>query len=147
MHKRGSATTFLKTHGWAVVLALAAIIFLVYTGIINLGSYMPESCIITPFISCEISKLSPNGSITLTIKNEGSAELNNAGIKIGDANGECYPDDSIGTGSMTTCTAKVAAGKTGDRFKGTLTFTYTDDGLQKKTGELLAIYGEPELPF
>lgn len=149
MHKRGSAITFLRTHGWAVMLALVAIIALVYMGIINLGSYLPGSCIIAPFISCEISKLAPDGSITLNIKNEGTAELNNADIKIGDTDGECDPANSIDAGLWTTCTAKVAAGTTGGKFTDTVTFTYTDDDTQsqKKTGELLAIYGEPELPF
>ncbi|MFH0752371.1 MAG: hypothetical protein V1914_02110 [archaeon] len=148
--QRIRAFVFLKSHGWAIILAIIAIVVLGYLGILNLRSYLPETCTIAPTLTCEVSKLLSDGIAVLTIKNEGDATINNINIKIGNVEGECKPNENIAARDETTCTINVATGATGNRFSDTITFVYTEEGntlIHKQIGEILAIYGEPELPF
>ena len=60
---------------------------------------------------------------------------------IGTIAGTCNPT-SVKMGQATTCTATVAAGSSGDRFKDTITLAYTESSgiSHQKTGSLATRY-------
>ncbi len=51
--KRGQAAMeFLMTYGWALLVVLVAIGALAFFGVLNPAKFLPETCTITPGISC-----------------------------------------------------------------------------------------------
>ena len=146
MHKKGQAAMeFLMTYGWAILVVLVAIGALAYFGVLSPGKFLPESCVIAPGFSCEDFKIGADGSATVIIKNGAKATLTSVGVLIGAVAGVCAPV-TVSVGSITTCTWAAAAltpGTAGDRFKSTVSLTYTEQGstiAHTKTGDLVVKY-------
>ena len=148
MHKKGQAAMeFLMTYGWAILVVLVAIGALAYFGVLSPGKFLPESCTIAPGYSCEDFKIGTDGSATVILKNGAKATLNTISVSIGAvAATACNPNTGLAVGSITTCTwaaASLATGTAGERFKDTVSFTYTEAGStisHTKTGDIIVKY-------
>lgn len=154
MRKAQAAMEFLMTYGWAILVVLVAIGALAYFGVLSPDRFLPESCTITPGLACTGYKISATAATGMTLKiNDG---LGNAitvsaaqapTIAYGDPEvtctlSACTPTlpTTINNGDDITCTGTgpgCDAGDADNRFKGTITFEYTLDGIDhQKTGSI-----------
>lgn len=159
-NKKGQAAMeFLMTYGWAILVVLIAIGALAYFGVLNPGRFLPESCTLTPGLSCEgqVVRFGTTGvndsTIQLTIRNGKGADLTNVGINITatdsgavlcdlNCTNGCtgsYPDWTLADSVLTTWTATdcTAVGAEASKFKGDVKVAYTESGIPHvKTGSL-----------
>jgi len=138
MYKKAQAAMeFLMTYGWAILVVLVAVGALAYFGVLNPGRFLPSSCTIGPGLACGEFKVSSNGSNNVDIyvrnglgKNIQSVSMSLASNAGGSCTGTVTPNNiTDGNQDLFTFTcADAASANTGDRFKATITFSYTAAG-------------------
>ena len=78
--KRGQvALEFLMTYGWAILVVLIAIAALAYFGVLNPQRFAPESCTVSPGISCKDFKVNST-SVTLILENGMGQDLSSVNV-------------------------------------------------------------------
>lgn len=138
MFKRAQAAMeFLMTYGWAILVVLVAIGALAYFGVLNPGKFLPSSCTIGPGLACGEFKVTSNTTNNVNIyvrnglgKNIESVAMSLASNAGGSCSGVSTPNNvTDGDQDLYIFTCADATGaNTGDRFKATMTFTYTAAG-------------------
>ncbi len=134
---------FLMTYGWALLVVLAAIAALAYFGVLSPDRFLPEKCFLPSGTPCLDSTLTAT-TATMIIQNSLGFSLSN--ITVGMV--ECDASAPVTTGPTTlsngeqgtftvTCDPALTSG---DKFKGTITFSYTNvdtDLAHTVSGELI----------
>ncbi|MBI4151049.1 hypothetical protein HY492_02905 [Candidatus Woesearchaeota archaeon] len=139
MEKRGQAAMeFLMTYGWALLVVLAAIAALAYFGVLSPDRFLPEKCFLPSGTPCLDSTLTAT-TATLIIQNSLGFSLSN--ITVTACGGSATTPATLSNGEQGTYAVTCSPALTsGDKFKGTVTFAYTnvDTGLAHTTsGELI----------
>jgi len=129
--KRGQAAMeFLMTYGWAILAAVVVIGVLAYFGVFSPSKLLPSSCTVSAPWGCDEFSIDTTG-VNLVLRNGGGENLWLNDTAITDCTTKVT--DSVVNDGTTQLVNVVCAGLTADdKFKGTLTVTYT------KVGGLLA---------
>ena len=129
---------FLMTYGWALLVVLAAIAALAYFGVLSPDRFLPEKCFLPSGTPCLDSKLT---TTTATMIIQDSLGFSMSNITVSACGGSVSSPASLTNGQQGTYTVTCAPVLTsGDKFKGTITVSYTntDTGLAHSTsGELI----------
>ena len=141
MKKAQAAMEFLMTYGWAILVVLVAIAALAYFGVLNPGRFLPESCTIGAGVACSDFKVTTTGAGTIVVRNGMGSGISAVTLSLGGT--ACDPAaTTIADGATATFNCTVAAGTAGTKYKGDLTFAYTQEGglAHSKAGTLTAKY-------
>src|SRR3990167_8103737 len=142
MLKKGQAAMeFLMTYGWAILVVLIAIGALAYFGVLNPSRFLPESCTIGPGISCDEFQIKDTvgEDATFVIRNGMGNTITAVGLTLTPDTGSSGAwavasnscSNTIADGQQCTflLDTTTTPGTLGTKFKGTLTFTYTLNGV------------------
>ena len=144
MKKAQAAMEFLMTYGWAILVVLVAIAALAYFGVLNPGRFLPESCTIGAGVACQDFKVTAAGAGTIIVRNGMGSALTVASLTLGGVAATENPVATIADGATQTFNfTGLTAGTAGAKYKGDLTFAYTQEGstlTHSKTGTLTAKY-------
>ena len=131
VNKGQAAMEFLMTYGWAILVVLVAIAALAYFGVLNPGRYLPDSCIITPGMSCDDFKVT-SADAQLILRNGLGEDLSGVSIAIAgctasaEADGnDAWNDGSILGGTDGITLAGCSNGNAGARFSQDVNVGYT----------------------
>jgi YD repeat-containing protein len=135
--KAQAAMEFLMTYGWAILVVLVAIGALAYFGVLNPGKFLPSSCTIGPGLACgefKVTNTAANNTI-INVRNGMGKNIEGITMTLNQAsNNACtgvVVPTNITDGAQDafefTC-SDASGANVGDRFKATLTFTYTAAG-------------------
>jgi YD repeat-containing protein len=128
------------TYGWAILVVLVAIGALAYFGVLNPGRFLPSSCTIGPGLACgEFKVMTGTTNNTVIYVRNGigkniqgiSMQLTPAasGVSCSNASGYNQPNNiTDGAQAAFWYDCGLSGSSVGDRFKATLTFTYTAAG-------------------
>ena len=133
--KSQAAMEFLMTYGWAVLVVIAAIGALAYFGVLSPEKFLPEKCILEPGLTCVSSKIEASQS-TLIIANGLGKTITATSLDVGGCSGTFNNDMQSGNSTKFVLTA-CSNGVSKDKFKGEITFKYTE----KDTGLTKTAYG------
>ena len=142
--KAQAAMEFLMTYGWAILVVLVAIGALAYFGVLNPSRFLPNSCTITPGVSCDDfiitydeSVIADDNTIQLILRNGMGDSFNTVSVAVagclddplasGDA-GDTWTDGAVlgGSGGITlTACPDTLVTANGARAKTDVTVTYT----------------------
>lgn len=91
-------------YGLIALVALAAVAALIYFDVLNLGTYLPDTCDIggTGDLQCEEIKVSSSGTIELGVRNVGQKAIGELEI--------CVGDDVYGLDVGSDCDVVIAEG-------------------------------------
>ena len=132
--KAQAAMEFLMTHGWAILVVLAAIAALAYFGVLSPEKFLPEKCIIQPGIACVSHKVEPT-KVTLVISNGLGRTIIINSITVGSCTGTFSESMLSGVDHTFVIGGACDNGAVKDKFKGDITMSYTekDSNLTKTT--------------
>ena len=144
MLKKGQAAMeFLMTYGWAILVVLIAIGALAYFGVLNPSRFLPESCTISPGISCEEHTVTEAGAATMIIRDGLGDNLNTIKLQLDDNNDGDYADAgetstdcagaaTVADGATLSCSfaalATATAGTSGTKYKANIKMSYRQVG-------------------
>ena len=141
MHKKAQAAMeFLMTYGWAVLVVLAAIGALAYFGVLSPDRFLPEKCTFQAGIACLDFRYSGT-AIEMVIQNGGGFDMTNVSVGVNGTG--CSGTDSTSAPTLTNGekgTYSVTCSPTSGKFKGDVTFGYTNQetGMaHSKVGEII----------
>jgi hypothetical protein len=131
--KRGQAAMeFLMTYGWALLVVLVAIGALAFFGVLNPARFLPETCTITPGISCNDFIVTNADGVTIVIQNGMGKDLTAMSLASTGATvcADSSAEDTLGDGVSKTFKCDFTnAPDAGSRYKGTddvLSLAYTE---------------------
>ncbi|MBC8146583.1 MAG: hypothetical protein H8E98_01190, partial [Bacteroidetes bacterium] len=82
MNKRAQAAMeFLMTYGWAILVVLIAIGALAYFGVLNPNKFLPQSCTLSPGLSCIDFAVYSDG-VVIKIANGMGSDLNSLEVGV-----------------------------------------------------------------
>jgi hypothetical protein len=139
MRKAQAAMEFLMTYGWAILVVLVAIAALAYFGVLNPGRFLPESCTIGAGVACQDFRVSgPNA--TIVVRNGMGSGITAVVLSLDGAPCNTALDMADGESVQFNCTNITPAVTTATKYKGTITFAYTQEGglAHTKAGTLTA---------
>ena len=130
--KSQAALEFIMTYGWAILVVLVAIGALAYFGVLSPDKFLPSKCTLQSGIACidhkvqGISTLTPNGRVTVVLKNGLGFDLTNVIAKAGNC-GESLPKIMPNGADAATFTIDCGASNQilGSKFNNQLNVTYT----------------------
>ncbi len=101
MKKAQAAMEFLMTYGWAIFIVLGAIAALTFSGVLNPGRFLPDSCTFPSGFTCVDTAVISSSSdyFDFALKNDNGFSVNITGIL--DDSGS---DDDCSSPSMQACT-------------------------------------------
>ncbi len=139
MKKGQAAMEFLMTYGWAILVVIIAISTLIYFGILDFSSLLPDRCDLQPEIGCVQFRVSTN-SVQLVLRNDQGMEMTNVRVKVEN----CGTNNSVGTIApneeklvVVNCATPLTAGT---RFKANFYVVYDMGKITNynKTGRIIA---------
>ena len=133
MYKKAQAAMeFLMTYGWAILVVLVAIGALAYFGVLNPSRFLPNSCTLTPGLSCTDFNAAVSGNsttVTLIVRNGMGESIDLSSLNVANAGASvaCTAIDpaSLADGSQASYAITCTGIAIGDRVKGDITGTYT----------------------
>lgn len=143
--KRGQvALEFLMTYGWAILVVLIAIAALAYFGVLNPQRFAPESCTISPGISCDDFKINST-SVVFILENGMGQDLTNVNVTFSTCNQSTEADgndnwnDGTKLGGSNGIMLVGCSFTSGSRIKQDINVTYTTPlGIaHTKTGQVV----------
>ena len=123
--KSQAAMEFLMTYGWAILVVLAAIAALAYFGVLSPEKFLPQKCILVPGIVCLQHKVEP-AKVTLVISQNLGRTITVTNIGAGGCSSAFSQDMQTDSTSTFVIGGDCSNGAVKDKFKGDITFTYTD---------------------
>ena len=123
--KGQAAMEFLMTYGWAILVVLAAIAALAYFGVLSPEKFLPQKCILQPGIACISHKVEPS-KITLVIANGLGRTMIVNSIAVGGCSSTFTDELLSGTDHTFVIGGSCNNGVSKDKFKGDITFRYTE---------------------
>ena len=136
-NKGQAAMEFLMTYGWAILVVLAAIAALAYFGVLSPEKFLPQKCILQPGIACVSHKVTPT-AVTLVISNGLGRTIIVNSIAVGSCSGSFSKELLSGTDFNFVIGGACNNGASRDKFKGDITFGYTE----KDTNLTKTAYGQ-----
>ena len=124
-NKGQAAMEFLMTYGWAILVVLAAIAALAYFGVLSPEKFLPQKCILQPGIACVSHKVEPS-KITLVISNGLGRTIIVNNIAIGSCTSAFTDELMSGVDHTFVIGGSCSNGAVKDKFKGDITFSYTE---------------------
>ena len=141
MYKKAQAAMeFLMTYGWAILVVLVAVGALAYFGVLNPGKFLPSSCTIGPGLACGEFKVTTGTANNTQIYVRNGLGKNIQAISMSltpadtsvtciNATGYSQPTSiNDGAQALFVFDCSLGSASVGDRFKATITFTYTASG-------------------
>ena len=128
MHKKAQAAMeFLMTYGWAILVVLVAIGALAYFGVLNPSRFLPNSCTLTPGLSCaDFNADSVTGNINLVIQNGMGDNVDFSALGVSAVGLNCTSQSGLlNDGASQTYTFPCTGLTAGGRLKADVTGTYT----------------------
>ena len=121
-----AAMEFLMTYGWAILVALAAIVALAYFGVVNPAKFFPESCTLpsTTGMACLDFKIQQDSAHMLII-NSGGRDLLINNITVGSCSAVFNLDFPDGTSHLFDITG-CSFGTAGQKMKEDVLISYSD---------------------
>ncbi|MDO8339671.1 MAG: hypothetical protein Q7T16_03365 [Candidatus Burarchaeum sp.] len=136
MVKKGQAAMeYLMTYGWAILVIVIVLAALLYLGVFNIGSRVPEQCNLPVGIMCNSAKLVA-ADLTLTLKNGHGNKINVCAITC---------DDTKTAADIAAITAASCIVPLSGTYRGTIdvgeqaTVTANGAGCTDVTGAVTAI--------
>ena len=143
MNKRAQAAMeFLMTYGWAILVVLIAIGALAYFGVLNPNKFLPQSCTLSPGLSCIDFAVYSDG-VVIKIANGMGSDLNSLEVGVENCMTASMGINYIGNlpngkGDTYMMFCQLTAGS---RFKEDIFINYIkDDGslVHEKVGTIIA---------
>ena len=141
MFKKGQAAMeFLMTYGWAILVVLAAIGALAYFGVLSPDRFLPEKCTLPSGVACLDFRYSGT-AIEMSIQNGAGFDMSNVSVTVNGTG--CNAVNTNGSVTLTngqTDTYRVTCTPSSGKFKGDVTFAYTNQQtgmIHSKQGEII----------
>ncbi len=146
--KSQTATEFLISYGWAILVLIISIMALSYYGVLRPEQVLTSRCFLMQGISCLEFKINNTG-LMLIVSNDVFKKINDVTIiTIGDKNGACNNETSNIVNELEyneikrfhiKCKIPPKLPSTGKGFKSELIFRYSiDDVTHEKIGEIVS---------
>jgi hypothetical protein len=74
VRKGQAAMEYLMTYGWAILVIVIVLAALLYLGVFNLGSKVPDQCRFKVGMTCTDAKMTPTG-LTIQLQNTGGSKM------------------------------------------------------------------------
>ena len=125
------------TYGWAILVVIIAISALSYFGVFKGDRFLPDTCIITPGITCLDFKATTD-SLDVVVQNNLGQDITVTDVEVT----SCSDTTAIAlkSGDKTTFAfASCSFGATGTKLKTDIAVTYRDQELlyHTKTGQII----------
>ncbi len=134
MKKGQAAMEFLMTYGWAILVVLIAIGALAYFGVLNPSRFLPRSCTLMPGLDCPTSDLkiqASDNTVHFKIRNGIGENIDFSALNMDVDGTTCTAinpaainDGALSPDQVITC-PDALVGAVGERFRGSVTGTYT----------------------
>ncbi|MBW2992192.1 hypothetical protein KY345_03165 [Candidatus Woesearchaeota archaeon] len=141
MFKKGQAAMeFLMTYGWAILVVLAAIGALAYFGVLSPDRFLPEKCTLPAGIACLDFRYTGT-AVEMSIQNGAGFDMSGVSVTVNGTG--CNAMDNTSSATLTngqTVTYSVTCSPSSGKFKGDVTFAYTNQqtGMaHSKMGEII----------
>ncbi len=139
MQKRGKvkykaqvAMEFLMTYGWAILVVLAAIVALSYSGVLSPDMFVPNKCFLPSGITCLDFNVETS-RVILILQNNLGERITIDDVAVAKENdGSCSSTESVVVPNNQKAIITILDcnnGNIGERFKGDINVTYTKESL------------------
>jgi len=141
MYKRGqSATEFLMTYGWAILVVVVAIAALAYFGVLSPDQFLPEKCTLPPGLACIDHKITTS-SVQLYLQNSMGYDITINSINLTDKSG-CINSSSVDLVNGAEILYTIGCSSTsGSKFKSDIKISYVNSATNishSKVGNIVA---------
>ncbi len=132
---------YLMTYGWAILVIVIVLAALLYLGVFNLGSRVPDQCNFKVGLLCTSAKVSVNDGMTLKLQNTLGSTIYVCDVACSNAQDDTglLVSDGLPACDSTSAIATIASGQAGSINQTAATGCYASgDG----TGALIGAAGD-----
>ena len=127
-NKSQAAMEFLMTYGWAILIVVAAVIALSYSGVLSSDRFVASKCVLEPGIGCADFTVQED-SVTLVLRNGKGKDINVLSITIGNCSGTGF--GSLKNGQQAQFIVTGCSNGVNEKFSEEVKLTYTgESGLE-----------------